>query len=149
LLIKKSSCNCGDFFCPISKQGFFTESYFITKNFSLSRQNNTMKCLDAIIQSRKNIQKKSGYFKSKFGVFLISGVGINVGEVNNWRNWRIEKRPCYDRRYNEQDRTHPQYLYRTRPPLYCFKRICGCKPFKGMANRKFGLIDLNGKNEKI
>ena len=47
----------------------------------LNSEKNSAKCLNAIIQSRKNIQKKSNYFKRKFGVVPEFRVGINVGEV--------------------------------------------------------------------
>jgi len=44
-------------------------------------EKNTVKCLNAVIQSRKNIQRKSTYFKRKYGVVPEFRVGINVGEV--------------------------------------------------------------------
>ncbi len=42
---------------------------------------NTRKCMDTVIQARKNIQKKSGYFRAKYGIVPEFRVGIHVGEV--------------------------------------------------------------------
>ena len=42
---------------------------------------NTRKCLEAVIQSRKNIQRKSEHFRGKYGIIPEFRVGIHVGEV--------------------------------------------------------------------
>ena len=42
---------------------------------------NTRKCLDTIIHARKNIQKKSTYFRNKFDMVPEFRVGIHIGEV--------------------------------------------------------------------
>lgn len=42
---------------------------------------NTRKCLDTVIQARKNIQKKSNYFKNKYDIVPDFRVGIHIGEV--------------------------------------------------------------------
>jgi adenylate cyclase len=42
---------------------------------------NTRKCLDTVIQSRKNIQRHSGHFRRKYGIVPEFRVGIHVGEV--------------------------------------------------------------------
>lgn len=42
---------------------------------------NTRKCLDAVIESRKNIQKKSEHFRRKYDIVPEFRVGIHVGEV--------------------------------------------------------------------
>lgn len=42
---------------------------------------NTRKCLDTVIQTRKNIQRRSNYFKQKYGLVPEFRVGIHVGEV--------------------------------------------------------------------
>jgi adenylate cyclase len=47
----------------------------------LFKKNNTRKCMDAIIQSRKNIQKKSGHFRRIYGIVPEFRVGIHVGNV--------------------------------------------------------------------
>jgi adenylate cyclase len=43
--------------------------------------NNTRKCLDTVIQARKNIQRKSGYFRNKYRMVPEFRVGIHIGEV--------------------------------------------------------------------
>ena len=42
---------------------------------------NTRKCLDTVIQARKNIQKKSSYFKNKYDIVPDFRVGIHIGDV--------------------------------------------------------------------
>ena len=42
---------------------------------------NTRKCLDTVIQARKNIQKKSSYFRNKYDFVPEFRVGIHIGEV--------------------------------------------------------------------
>lgn len=42
---------------------------------------NTRKCLDTVIQARKNIQKKSNYFRAKYKIVPEFRVGIHIGEV--------------------------------------------------------------------
>ena len=42
---------------------------------------NTRKCLDAVIESRKNIQKKSEHFRRKYGIVPEFRVGMHVGDV--------------------------------------------------------------------
>jgi adenylate cyclase len=43
---------------------------------------NTRKCLDTVIQARRNIQKRSSYFKSRYGIVPDFRVGIHIGEVS-------------------------------------------------------------------
>ena len=45
---------------------------------------NTRKCLDTVIHARKNIQRKSRYFKNKYDVVPDFRVGIHIGEVTRW-----------------------------------------------------------------
>lgn len=42
---------------------------------------NTRKCLDAVIESRKNIQKRSEYFRRKYDIVPEFRVGIHLGDV--------------------------------------------------------------------
>ena len=45
-------------------------------------QKNHRKCLDTVIRARrKNIQRKSRYFKNKYGIVPEFRVGIHLGEV--------------------------------------------------------------------
>jgi adenylate cyclase len=44
-------------------------------------EKNTVRCLDAVMQSRKNISRRKKYFKKKYGIMPEFRVGINVGEV--------------------------------------------------------------------
>lgn len=47
----------------------------------LFEKNNTRKCLEAIIESRKNIQRKGEYFRRKYGFVPEFRVGIHLGDV--------------------------------------------------------------------
>ncbi len=42
---------------------------------------NTRKCLDTVIQARTNLQRKTRYFRNKYGIVPDFRVGIHVGEV--------------------------------------------------------------------
>ncbi len=42
---------------------------------------NTRKCLDTVIEARKNIQKKNQYFRSRYDMVPDFRVGIHIGEV--------------------------------------------------------------------
>lgn len=42
---------------------------------------NTRKCLDTVIRARRNLQKKSSYFRRKYDVVPDFRVGIHIGEV--------------------------------------------------------------------
>lgn len=44
-------------------------------------KNNTRKCMDAIIQTRRNIQKKSEHFRREYGIIPEFRVGIHIGDV--------------------------------------------------------------------
>ena len=44
-------------------------------------EKNTVRCLEAVMQSRKNISRRKKYFKKKFGIMPEFRVGINAGEV--------------------------------------------------------------------
>ncbi len=47
----------------------------------LFEKNNTRKCMAAVIQSRKNIQKKSEHFRREYGIIPEFRVGIHLGDV--------------------------------------------------------------------
>jgi adenylate cyclase len=44
-------------------------------------KNNTRKCMDSIIQARKNIQRKSQHFRREYDIVPEFRVGIHVGDV--------------------------------------------------------------------
>ena len=73
-------------------------------------EKNTVKCLNAVIQSRKNIQRKSTYFKRKYGIVPEFRVGINVGEVTVGEIGVLKKRSCDEWRHHEYNCTHPECL---------------------------------------
>ena len=47
----------------------------------LFEKDNTKKCMTAVIQSRKNIQKKSEHFRREYGIIPEFRVGIHLGNV--------------------------------------------------------------------
>ena len=47
----------------------------------LFEKNNTRRCMDAIIESRRNIQKRSGHFRRIYGIVPEFRVGIHLGNV--------------------------------------------------------------------
>lgn len=44
-------------------------------------KSNTKKCMEALIEARKNLQKRGEYFRRKFGIIPEFRVGIHVGDV--------------------------------------------------------------------
>ncbi|MEO6949526.1 MAG: adenylate/guanylate cyclase domain-containing protein [Ginsengibacter sp.] len=46
-----------------------------------ANEKNAKKCLRAVLETRKNIQKKAEFFRRKFGMVPDFRIGINVGEV--------------------------------------------------------------------
>ncbi len=47
----------------------------------LLEKTNTRRCMDALIEARKNLQKKGEHFRRRFGVIPEFRVGIHVGDV--------------------------------------------------------------------
>jgi len=47
----------------------------------LYEKNNARRCMDALIEARKNLQKRSEHFRRRFGVIPEFRVGIHVGDV--------------------------------------------------------------------
>jgi len=47
----------------------------------VSEKNNSRKCLEAVIESRKNIQRRGNYFRSRYGLVPEFRVGIHLGNV--------------------------------------------------------------------
>ncbi len=112
-------------------------------------EKNTMKCLDAIIQSRKNIQRKSGYFKSKFGVVPDFRVGINVGEVTIGEIGVLKKDLAMSGdTMNTTARIRSACTELNRHYIVS-KEFVGASHLKGWQTESLGLVDLKGKDEKI
>ncbi len=112
-------------------------------------EKNTLKCLDTIIQSRKNIQRKSGYFKNKFGIVPDFRVGINVGEVVIGEIGVLKKDLAMSGdTMNTTARIRSACTELNRHYIVS-KEFVGASHLKGWQTESLGLVDLKGKDEKI
>lgn len=112
-------------------------------------EKNTLKCLETIIQSRKNIQKKSGYFKSKFNVVPDFRVGINVGEVTIGEIGVLKKDLAMSGdTMNTTARIRSACTELNRHYIVS-KEFVGASHLKGWQTESLGMVDLKGKDEKI
>lgn len=112
-------------------------------------EKNTSKCLDTIIQSRKNIQRKSGYFKRKFGLVPDFRVGINVGEVTIGEIGVLKRDLAMSGdTMNTTARIRSACTELNRHYIVS-KEFVGASHLKGWQTECLGLVDLKGKDEKI
>jgi adenylate cyclase len=112
-------------------------------------EKNTSRCLDTIIQSRKNIQKKSAYFKRKFGIVPDFRVGINVGEVTIGEIGVLKKDLAMSGdTMNTTARIRSACTELNRHYIVS-KEFVGASQLKGWQTESLGLVDLKGKDEKI
>ena len=112
-------------------------------------EKNTLKCLDTIIQSRKNIQRKTGYFKRKFGMVPDFRVGINVGEVTIGEIGVLKKDLAMSGdTMNTTARIRSACTELNRHYIVS-KEFVGASHLKGWQSESLGLVDLKGKDQKI
>lgn len=112
-------------------------------------EKNTSRCLDTILQSRKNIQKKSEYFKRRFGVVPDFRVGINVGEVTIGEIGVLKKDLAMSGdTMNTTARIRSACTELNRHYIVS-KEFVGVSHLKGWQTESLGLVDLKGKDEKI
>jgi len=112
-------------------------------------EKNTLKCLDTIIQSRKNIQRKNAYFKRRFGMVPDFRVGINVGEVTIGEIGVLKKDLAMSGdTMNTTARIRSACTELNRHYIVS-KEFVGASHLKGWQTESLGLVDLKGKDQKI
>jgi adenylate cyclase len=115
----------------------------------INTQKNTVKCLNAVIQSRKNIQKRSTYFKRKYHVVPEFRVGINVGEVTVGEIGVLKKDLAMSgdtMNTTARIRSACNELNHHFIVSKDFVEASGLKPWQ---TESLGLVDLKGKDESI
>ena len=71
---------------------------------------NTKRCMSALIDARRNLQKKSEDFRRDYGIIPEFRVGIHLGDVTVGEIGVIKKRYCYEWRYHEYYCTNQERL---------------------------------------
>jgi adenylate cyclase len=115
----------------------------------INTEKNTVKCLNAIIQSRKNIQKKSTYFKRKFGIVPEFRVGINVGEVTVGEIGVLKKDLAMSGDTMNTTARIRSACTELKHHFIVSKDFVEASGLKEWQTHSLGLVDLKGKDESI
>ena len=112
-------------------------------------EKNTIKCLDTVIQSRKNIQKDSVYFKRKYGIVPEFRVGINVGEVTIGEIGVMKKDLAMSGDTMNTTARIRSACNELNHHFIVSKEFVEASALKGWQTESLGLIDLKGKDRSI
>jgi adenylate cyclase len=112
-------------------------------------EKNTIKCLDTVIQSRKNIQKDSIYFKRKYGIVPEFRVGINVGEVTVGEIGVMKKDLAMSGDTMNTTARIRSACNELNHHFIVSKEFVEASALKGWQTESLGLIDLKGKDRSI
>lgn len=112
-------------------------------------EKNTIKCLDTVIQSRKNIQKDSVYFKRKYGIVPEFRVGINVGEVTVGEIGVMKKDLAMSGDTMNTTARIRSACNELNHHFIVSKEFVEASALKGWQTESLGLIDLKGKDRSI
>ena len=112
-------------------------------------EKNTRRCLDTVIQSRKNIQRKSAYFKRRFGVVPDFRVGINVGEVTVGEIGVIKKDLAMSGDTMNTTARIRSVCNELNHHFIVSKEFVEAGKMKGWQTESLGMIDLKGKDQRI
>jgi adenylate cyclase len=112
-------------------------------------EKNTIKCLNAVIQSRKHIQKKSNYFKRRYGVVPEFRVGINVGEVTVGEIGVLKKDLAMSGDTMNTTARIRSACNELNHHFIVSKDFVEASGLKGWQTESLGLVDLKGKDQSI
>lgn len=112
-------------------------------------EKNTVKCLNAVIQSRKNIQRKSTYFKRKYGIVPEFRVGINVGEVTVGEIGVLKKDLAMSGDTMNTTARIRSACNELNHHFIVSKDFVDASGLKGWQTESLGLVDLKGKDQSI
>ena len=110
---------------------------------------NTRRCLDAVIQSKKNIHKKGNEFKRKFGIVPEFRVGINVGEVTVGEIGVIKKDLAMSGDTMNTTARIRSACNELNHHFIVSKEFVDASAMKGWQVESLGLVELKGKNHSI
>src|SRR5665647_53639 len=115
----------------------------------INSEKNTRRCLDAVIQSRKNIQRKSGHFKRKYGMVPEFRVGINAGEVTVGEIGVIKKDLAMSGDTMNTTARIRSACNELKHHFIVSKEFVEASTLKGWQTESLGMIDLKGKDHVI
>jgi len=110
---------------------------------------NTRRCLDAVIQCRRNIQKKSIHFKRKYGIVPEFRVGINVGDVTVGEIGVIKKDLAMSGDTMNTTARIRSACNELHHHFIVSKEFVEASKLKGWQAESLGMIDLKGKDHRI
>lgn len=110
---------------------------------------NTRRCLEAVIQCRKNIQKKSIHFKRKYGIIPEFRVGINVGEVTVGEIGVMKKDIAMSGDTMNTTARIRSACNELHHHFIVSKEFVEASKLKGWQAESLGMIDLKGKDHRI
>jgi len=112
-------------------------------------EKNSRRCLDAVIQSRRNIQKKSAHFKRKYGMVPDFRVGIHVGEVTVGEIGVGKKDLAMSGDTMNTTARIRSACNELNHHFIVSKEFVESGTLKGWQSESLGLIDLKGKDHRI
>jgi adenylate cyclase len=114
-----------------------------------NNEKNTKKCLDSIIQARKNIHRKGRLFKKAFGIIPEFRVGINVGEVTIGEIGVIKKDLAMSGDTMNTTARIRSACNELNHHFIVSKDFIEAGNFKDFQAESLGMIDLKGKKDEI
>lgn len=112
-------------------------------------EKNSRRCLDAVIQSRKNIRKTSNHFKRKYGIIPDFRVGINVGEVTVGEIGVGKKDLAMSGDTMNTTARIRSACTELNRHFIVSKEFVEAGTLKGWQTESLGLVDLKGKDHRI
>ena len=112
-------------------------------------EKNTRRCLDAVILSKKNIQRKGNYFKKKYGIVPEFRVGINVGEVTIGEIGVIKKDLAMSGDTMNTTARIRGACNELKHHFVVSKEFVDAAALKGWQTESLGMVDLKGKKYEI
>ena len=112
-------------------------------------EKNTRRCLDAVILSKKNIQRKGNYFKRKYGIVPEFRVGINVGEVTVGEIGVIKKDLAMSGDTMNTTARIRSACNELKHHFVVSKEFVDAAALKGWQTESLGMVDLKGKKYEI
>jgi len=115
----------------------------------LFEKNNTRKCMDAIIQTRRNIQKRSEHFRRDYGVVPEFRVGIHLGDVTIGEIGVIKKDIAMSGDTMNTTARIRSACNELNHNFIVSKQFIDNIDLKEWQSENLGLIDLKGKGEGV
>ncbi len=112
-------------------------------------EKNTKKCLDAVIRSRRNINRASNHFRKKFGMVPEFRVGINVGEVTVGEIGVLKRDIAMSGDTMNTTARIRSACNELKHHFIVSKEFVTASNLKGWQAESLGMVDLKGKEHEI